>query len=96
MRLIKSFFNLFKPKVKAETDNPEFKNFEWAFQFNEDEPVLLAKPNKGSKKLIIHIGIKKSFVLTFKDGKGNEFRIFARERIENFTFDKKELIKKDV
>ena len=87
--MIKAILNLFKPKVKPLTDNPEFKNFEWAFQFNEDEPVLLAKPNEGSKKLIIHVGIKKSSVLTFKDGKGNEFKIFARERIDNFTIGQK-------
>jgi hypothetical protein len=87
--MIKAILNLFKPKVKAATDNPEFKNVEWAFQFNEDEPVLLAKANEGSKKLIIHVGIKKSSVLTFKDGKGNEFKIFARERIDNFTFGQK-------
>jgi hypothetical protein len=87
--MIKAILNLFKPKVKAATDNPEFKNFEWAFQFNEDEPVLLAKPNEGSKKLIIHVGIKKSSVLTFKDGKGNEFKIFARERIDNYTIGQK-------
>ena len=41
--MIKAILNLFKPKVKAETDNSEFENVEWAFQFNEDEPVFLAK-----------------------------------------------------
>ena len=87
--MIKGILNLFKPKVKPPTDNSEFKNVEWAFQFNEDEPVLLAKPNEGSKKLIIHVGIKKSSVLTFKDGKGNEFKIFARERIDNYTIGQK-------
>jgi hypothetical protein len=87
--MIKVILNLFKPKKQVTTDNPEFKNFEWAFQFNEDEPVLLAKPNEGSKKLIIHVGIKKSSVLTFKDGKGNEFKIFARERIDNYTIGQK-------
>jgi len=87
--MIKAILNLFKPKVKAETDNSEFENVEWAFQFNEDEPVFLAKANEGSKKLIIHVGIKKSSVLTFKDGKGNEFKIFAREAIDNFTIGQK-------
>jgi hypothetical protein len=72
--MIKAILNLFKPKVKPLTDNPEFKN--------------LAKPNEGSKKLIIHVGIKKSSVLTFKDGKGNEFKIFAREAINNYTIGK--------
>lgn len=87
--MIKAILNLFKPKVKPLTDNPEFENFEWAFQFNENEPVLLAKANEGSKKLIIHVGNKKSSVLTFKDGKGNEFKIFAREAIKNFTIGEK-------
>jgi hypothetical protein len=87
--MIKAILNLFKPKVKPPTDNPEFKNVEWAFQFNEDEPVFLAKAEKDQNKLVIKIGIKKSSVLTFKDGKGNEFKIFARERIDNFTFGQK-------
>ena len=94
--MIKAILNLFKPKVKAVTYNPEFQKPEWVFQFNEDEPVLLAKAEKDQNKLVIKIGIKESSVLTFNDGKGNEFKIFARERIDNFTFGKKELINKDV
>lgn len=94
--MIKAILNLFKPKKKVSFNIPEYENTEWAFQFNEDEPVLLAIPAKNTKKLIIHINSKKDSNVIFKDGKGNEFRIFARERIENFTFDKKELIKKDV
>ena len=88
--MIKALLNLFKPKQKVLFT--EYENTEWAFQFNEDEPVLLAIPAKNTKKLIIHINSKKDSNVIFKDGKGNEFRIFARERIENFTFDKKELI----
>ena len=86
--MIKALLNLFKPKQKVSFT--EYENTEWAFQFNEDEPVLLAIPAKNTKKLIIHINSKKDSNVIFKDGKGNEFRIFARERIENFTFDKKE------
>ena len=87
--MIKAILNLFKPKVKPPTDNLEFKKPEWAFQFNNDEPVLLANAEKDQNKLVIKIGIKENSVLTFKDGKGNEFKIFARERIDNFTFGQK-------
>jgi hypothetical protein len=87
--MIKEILNLFKPKVKLPTNNPEFKKAEWAFQFNNDEPVLLANAEKDQNKLVIKIGIKESSILTFKDGKGNEFKIFARERIDNFTFGQK-------
>jgi hypothetical protein len=87
--MIKAILNLFKPKVKPPTDNLEFKKPEWAFQFNNDEPVLLANAEKDQNKLVIKIGIKESSVITFKDGKGNEFKIFARERIDNFTFGQK-------
>ena len=87
--MIKAILNLFKPKVKPLTDNPEFKNFEWAFQFNEDEPVLLATPKKGTKTLSIHISNKKSSNIIFKDAKGNEFKIFAREQIENYSIGQK-------
>jgi len=87
--MIKAILNLFKPKVKAATDNPEFEKPEWAFQFNNDEPVLLANAEKDQNKLVIKIGIKQNSVLTFKDGKGNEFKIFARERIDNFTIGQK-------
>jgi len=86
--MIKAILNLFKPKVKPPTNNSEFEKPEWAFQFNNDEPVLLAKAEKDENKLVIKIGIKESSVLTFKDAKGNEFKIFARERINNFTFGK--------
>ena len=87
--MIKGILNLFKPKVKPLTDNPEFKNVEWAFQFNKDEPVLLATPEKGTKTLSIHISNKKHSIIIFKDAKGNEFKIFAREQIENYTFGQK-------
>jgi hypothetical protein len=87
--MIKEILNLFKPKKQVTIDNLEFKNVEWAFQFNEDEPVLLATPEKGTKKLIIHISNKKHSNIIFKDGKGNEFKIFAREQIENYSIGQK-------
>ena len=87
--MIKEILNLFKPKETPQIKNRVFNKVEWAFQFNNDEPVLLAKAEKDQNKLVIKIGIKKSSVLTFKDRKGNEFKIFARERIDNFTFGQK-------
>jgi hypothetical protein len=89
MTPIQALLRLLKPKPEVKIDNPEFKNVEWAFQFNNDEPVLLATPAKGTKKLRIHIGIKKSSNIVFKDGKGNEFKIFARERTDNYTISQK-------
>ena len=89
MTPIKALLRLLKPKEQVKIDNPEFKNVEWAFQFNEDEPVLLATPKKGTKTLSIHISNKKSSNIIFKDAKGNEFKIFAREQIENYSIGQK-------
>ena len=87
--MIKAILNLFKPKKQVTTDNPEFKNVEWAFQFNNDEPVLLAKAQKDQNKLVIEIGINENSILNFIDAKGNHFKIFARERIDNYTIGQK-------
>ena len=83
MRLIKSFFNLFKPKVKAEIDNLEFEQVEWAFQLNKEKPFLLATAINNEKSLIIKVRNKKNSNIVFRDNKGNEFKIFARERTYN-------------
>lgn len=81
--MIKAILNLFKPKVKAETDNPEFEQVEWAFQLNNDKPFLLATAINNEKSLIIKVRNKKNSNIVFRDGKGNEFKIFARERTDN-------------
>lgn len=83
MRLIKSFFNLFKPKVKPPTNNPEFEQVEWAFQFNNDEPCLFMKANNKEKCLKVIVRNKLNSKYVFNDGKGNQFKIFARQRTDN-------------
>ena len=81
--MIKAILNLFKPKVKAEIDNSEFEQVEWAFQLNNDKPFLLATAINNEKSLIIKVRNKKNSNIVFRDGKGNEFKIFARERTNN-------------
>jgi predicted AlkP superfamily pyrophosphatase or phosphodiesterase len=78
--MIKAILNLFKPKAKVTIDNPEFKNVEWAFQFNEDEPFVLATAINNQKNLVIKLRNKKNSNIIFRDNKGNEFKIFAREQ----------------
>jgi len=80
--MIKAILNLFKPKVKVATDNPEFEQVEWAFQLNNDKPFLLATAINNEKSLIIKVRNKKNSNIVFRDGKGNEFKIFARERTD--------------
>ena len=81
--MIKAILNLFKPKVKPLTDNPEIEQVEWAFQLNKDKPFLLATAINNEKSLIIKVRNKKNSNIVFRDGKGNEFKIFARERTNN-------------
>jgi len=54
-----------------------FENPEWVFQFNDDEPVKI--PNVSAKELIIIIGNNSQSNICFYDGKGNKFKIFAKE-----------------
>ena len=56
------------------------ENVEWAFQFNDGEPVPFAWPNNDVKKLDITLGNSTSSNIIFKDKNNNEFKIFARER----------------
>jgi hypothetical protein len=81
--MIKAILNLFKPKVKPLTDNSEFEQVEWAFQLNKDKPFLLATAINNEKSLIIKVRNKKNSNIIFRDGKGNEFKIFARQRTDN-------------
>ena len=81
--MIKAILNLFKPKLKAEIDNSEFEQVEWAFQLNNDKPFLLATAINNEKSLIIKVRNKKNSNIVFRDNKGNEFKIFARERTNN-------------
>ena len=84
--MIKSLFNIFKSKEEIKIYDKCFENVEWAFQFNNDEPVILEKPKNGETKLEIVLGNKIWDAIIFSDGKGNEFKIFAREQIPFYKF----------
>jgi hypothetical protein len=58
-----------------------FEKVEWVFQFNEDEPVRFATDTTGSKELTVTLGNRSDSNVVFSDGKGNSFKIFAREII---------------
>jgi hypothetical protein len=57
-----------------------FENVEWVFQFDDDEPILLAKPLEDTKEFVIRIGNNNHSNIWFYDGNGKKFKIFAREK----------------
>jgi hypothetical protein len=57
-----------------------FENVEWVFQFDDDEPILLAKPLEDTKEFVIRIGNNNTSNIWFYDGNGKKFKIFAREK----------------
>ncbi len=57
-----------------------YDNVEWAFQFNDDNPITIAQPTDGTKELNLTIGNRSDSNMVFFDGKGNTFKIFAREK----------------
>ncbi len=57
-----------------------FENVEWMFQFDEDEPILLAKPLEDTKEFVLKIGNNNHSNIWFYDGKGKTLKIFAREK----------------
>jgi len=61
----------------------KYENVEWAFQFNNDDPILLGQPKDDTKELILTISNRSDSNVVFYDGKGNTFKIFARERVNN-------------
>ena len=68
-----------KLKSLGIVDN-RIKNVEWAFQFNDDEPLMIVNYPNGNRQLRITIGDTTKSNLMFFDGKGNSFKIFAREK----------------
>ena len=62
--------------------NHKIENVEWVFQFNDDEPVFLAEPSpyEGAKEVTFTISNTTDSYIVFMDNKGNEFKIFAREK----------------
>lgn len=65
--------------------NHKIENVEWVFQFNDDEPVFLAEPSPygGAKEVTFTISNTTDSYIVFMDNKGNEFKIFAREKGDN-------------
>ena len=57
-----------------------YENVEWVFQFNDDEPIKFAQPTNGTKELTFTLSNKSDSNIVFYDGKGNQFKIFAREK----------------
>jgi hypothetical protein len=57
-----------------------YDNVEWVFQFNDDNPIPISKPIGGEKELIIKLNNTSHSNIVFDDGKGNTFKIFAREQ----------------
>jgi len=60
----------------------KIENVEWVFQFNDDKPIFIAEPSPygGAKELTLTVGNTINSDLVFRDNKGNEFKIFAREK----------------
>jgi hypothetical protein len=63
--------------------NHKIENVEYVFQFNNDEPIHLASSSctdRGNKELQLTIYNTTHSNVVFYDGKGNTFKIFAREK----------------
>ena len=60
--------------------NHKIDNLEWAFQFNDDVPVKIAEYINGKREMHLTIGDTSTSNIVFHDGKGNTFKIFAREK----------------
>jgi len=60
--------------------NHKIDNLEWVYQFNNDNPIPISKPIGGEKELIIKLNNTSYSNLVFDDGKGNTFKIFARDQ----------------
>lgn len=61
----------------------KIENVEYVFQFNDDEPIHLCAPSfadRGAKELQLTISNTAHSNVVFYDGKGNTFKIFAREK----------------
>jgi hypothetical protein len=58
----------------------KIENVEWAFQFNDDVPVKIVEYINGKREMNLTIGDTSTSNIVFSDGKGNTFKIFAREQ----------------
>ena len=67
-----------------------YDNVEWVFQFNDDNPILISQPIGWEKELIIKLDNTSYSNIVFSDGKGNTFKIFAREQTQWATINNKQ------
>ena len=67
-------------QIGITTSFEPFKNVEWAFQFNNDVPVMIAEYINGKREMNLTIGDTSTSNIVFSDGNGNTFKIFAREK----------------
>jgi len=58
----------------------EFENPIWMFQFDDDEPILLATPIGETKELILKIQGNDHSSIVFQNNNGKKFKIFAIEK----------------
>jgi thioredoxin-related protein len=61
----------------------KIENVEYVFQFNNDEPINISSSSligRDSKELSLSIKVTSNSNIVFYDGKGNTFKIFAREK----------------
>jgi hypothetical protein len=61
-------------------DNRKINNLEWVFQFNNDTPIIILEDIEGKREINFTIGDTTASNIVFIDGKGNTFKIFAREQ----------------
>jgi hypothetical protein len=61
-------------------DNRKINNLEWVFQFNNDTPIIILEDIEGKREINFTIGDTTESNIVFIDGKGNTFKIFAREQ----------------
>lgn len=68
-----------------------FEKCEWCFQFDDDEPVILASQQYyNDDKLVIEFGNTPRANAVFISKNGQQFKIFAREKINHENKDQKE------
>lgn len=73
------------PSANLEFNSQTFKDCEWCFQFDDNEPHVFAstKPfyNGEDAKISFTLTNQKNTNIVFKDSKtGKEFKLFVRER----------------
>jgi hypothetical protein len=79
---VKNEMSLLKNNFSFSLDNRKINNLEWVFQFNNDTPIMILNYIGGKREMNLTIGDTTESNIVFDDGKGNTFKIFAREKQE--------------